>query len=316
VSTRRSWPPIIEAARQIVLSYSYLITLRQLHYLLVSVAIGGYRNHDDDYGRLSELTAQARRDGTFPDLLDQTRTVHLLDSWTSPKAALADLATWYRRDRTEGQDWCVILGGEKATLLAQLAQWFEDLGIPIVLLRGFGSQSYCDDVAEMVRRDGRPAVLIYAGDFDASGVDILRDFLARCPVFDKVEHIAVTPTQIRPMGLLVNQGKGEDSRADRFRRLHPTWARYADQQVASGAWPQQYSKATRTRPRRLLPNVVQVEAEAIPPQTLQALYQAALDRFWDVSTYEAVLVTEKAERQRLQRAAKRWQPYDEAKGDR
>ena len=41
VSARRSWPPIIERAAEIVNSYAYLITLRQLHYLLVSIAVGG-----------------------------------------------------------------------------------------------------------------------------------------------------------------------------------------------------------------------------------------------------------------------------------
>jgi hypothetical protein len=38
------------------------------------------------------------------------------------------------------------LAGEKATLLAQLAAWFDPLGAPIVLLRGYGSQTYLDNV--------------------------------------------------------------------------------------------------------------------------------------------------------------------------
>jgi hypothetical protein len=218
--TRRSWSVIIEAARSIVLGYSYLITLRQLHYLLVSVAFGGYVNDEACYKRLSALTAEGRRAGRFPALLDQTRTIRRLRSWTSPADAVSDVAQRYRRDRTEGQEWLVVLGGEKATLLAQLAQWFDPLGCPIVLLRGYGSQTYVDDVAEMVEEDGRQAVLIYAGDFDPSGEDILRDFTKRCPVFDKVEHVAVQPGQVASLGLIENPGKATDSRAARFLARH------------------------------------------------------------------------------------------------
>jgi hypothetical protein len=35
--------------------------------------------------------------------------------------------------------------------------------------------TYFDDVSDMLDRDDRPTVLIYAGDFDPSGEDILRD---------------------------------------------------------------------------------------------------------------------------------------------
>ena len=79
-----------------------------------------------------------------------------------------------------------MLGGEKATLLVQLESWFMDLGFPIVLLKGYGSQTYLDDVAERIRDDCRDVVLTSAGDFDASGKDILRDFVNAVPVSDFV----------------------------------------------------------------------------------------------------------------------------------
>ena len=306
---RRSWAPIIAAAKVLVNSYTYLITLRQLHYLLVSTAQKwGYRNNDDDYGRLSELTAAARREGTFPDLIDQTRQIYVADAWDSPKDAVGWLADYYRRDRTEGQEHYLVLGGEKASLLAQLDGWFGDLGVPIVLLRGYGSQSYIDQVALRVERAKRernvPAVLIYAGDLDASGYDILRDFTDRCPVFDKTEHIAVAPNHVlaapRGYGLPINQGKGSDSRAVAFRRQFPVLARYADRQVASGNWSAQHDKKGV-----LLPNVVQIEAEALRPDDLRALYQAAIDTYWDDSPYQAALTQEGADQNRLKGAARR-----------
>lgn len=155
-------------------------------------------------------------------------------------------------------------------------------------------------VAERVIDDGRPAVLIYAGDLDASGVDILRDFTERCPVFDTVEHVATLAAQVCSLGLTIGQGKGDDSRAQSFRGQLPELAAYADGQVSSGAWPAQRSKR-----REQLPNVVQVEAEAIRPDVLRRRYAEAIDLYWDTPAYEATLEREEAERTQLAAMARR-----------
>lgn len=261
------WGPIIGRAGDIVDGYPYLITLRQLHYRLVMTAGLGYQNTESHYKRLSALTAEYRRAGSFPVLLDQTREIHRAQAWTSPQSALQALADQYRLDRSEGQDAFIVLGGEKATLLAQLDDWFSDLGLPIVLLRGYGSQTYIDDVTELVEADGRKAVLVYAGDFDPSGEDILRDFTERCQVFDEVRHIAVRPEQVDELGLVPNAGKASDSRAAGFVERHG--------------------------------QLVQVEVEAIPPDTLRDLYQDAIDDYWDESQCEAVVAREEEQRSRL-----------------
>lgn len=44
---------------------------------------------------------------------------------------------------------------------------------------------------------------------------------------------------------------------------------------------------------------VQVELDALPPDVLRQLYQDAIDRYWDMSAYEAALRREKAERHTL-----------------
>src|SRR5262249_49607092 len=97
------WTPIIEAARKIVEGYKTLVTLRQLHYRLVAAAIAGYLNTQYCYKRLSELSAELRRNDNFPRLADLTRSVHRPFSFENPGDALAWLSIRYRRDRTEGQ---------------------------------------------------------------------------------------------------------------------------------------------------------------------------------------------------------------------
>jgi hypothetical protein len=284
-----NWKPIIRQALNVVRGYPYLITLRQLHYRLVMTQGLGYLNTNNHYKRLSELTARGRREGVFDALQDQTREIYERISWDSPSDGINWLTARYERDRTEGQDHTIYLAGEKATLLAQLRSWFatntvdqngsrlygEDdqasLGFPIILTRGYGSQTYLDNVKEHVLNDGRKAVLIYAGDFDPSGEDILRDFLARCPVWEDVRHIAVRPEQVVDLNLPVTPGKDTDSRAAAFIERHG--------------------------------ELMQVEVEAIPPDTLRDLYTDALEEFWDAATFRASLEQEQADRARLREIA-------------
>ena len=103
----------------------------------------------------------------------------------------------YRRDRTEGQESTIYLGVEKAGLSEQLDSWFGgELGVPIVALGGYASQSLTSAVRRDIATAGRPAVLIYAGDMDPTGEDIDRDFEARVGVFDEVVRVALDVDQV------------------------------------------------------------------------------------------------------------------------
>ena len=246
------------------------LTLRGLHYRLVSdlsVTALGYENRAYCYQRLSDLTARGRRAGTFPDLVDLTRAIELSPSWTGPSSALADLAEQYRRVRTEGQAYSIVIAVEKRTLVSTLRGAFDAFGVPIVAAAGFVSQTLADRLRRRVEADGRPGVLILASDFDPSGEDIARDFEARTDCWERVERVALTDEQVATLGLPESIGKTADSRAREFARRHG--------------------------------RLVQVELEALAPAQLVALYQQALDALWDTTQFEAVLEHEQGERERL-----------------
>lgn len=268
MAERIDWPTVLTEAAEIVYGYSTGVTLRQLFYRLV--AVHRLPNTQSAYKGLSRRTAEARRAGTFPDLIDRGRQIHRVASWSSPEAALAALVAQYRRDRTEGQDVSLYIGVEKAGLVMQLESWFGDLGVPILALGGYSSQTYVDDVAEHAGDQDRPAVLLYAGDFDPSGEDIDRDFVERTGCFDKVVRVALSAAQVTEYDLPPAIGKSTDSRAGAFMERH-------------GA-------------------LVQVELDALPPDVLEALYRDALGEWWDESTFDAVLEVETAERARLEGA--------------
>ena len=270
---RINWAPVIEHAAIIADSYSTPITLRQLFYRLVveqSIA-----NKESTYKRLSDLTAKARRARDFPPLADLTRRIDLAPSWTRPGDILADLAAHYRCDRTEGQTWTVVLGVEKRGMTAQLIDWFGDeRGVPVVALAGYDSESHIAEVRRLVLRQARPAVLLYAGDFDPSGEDILRDYAERSGCWDKIRHIALTDEQVARYELPENPGKTTDSRASAFAARHG--------------------------------RLVQVELDALDPEDLRQLYADATAEFWDESPYRDVMVRERADREALQEFTQRW----------
>lgn len=113
--------------------------------------------------------------------------------------------------------------------------------------------------------------LLYAGDFDPSGEDIDRDFTERTDCWDQVIRVALTADQVTSYGLPPMPGKASDSRAAGFIERHG--------------------------------ELVQVELDALDPDDLRALFQAALGQFWDTSAYEAVLAAEAGDIRRLREAA-------------
>ena len=267
VSHRPDWPALLERAAAIVESYDTLVTLRQLFYRLVAELL--LQNTTNAYKALSRWTAEARRVGSFPALIDRGRRIHRYPTFPSPAEARRWLREIYRRDRTEGQAVSVYLGVEKAGIVEQLQAWFGDLGVPVLAFGGYSSQTYIDDVIADVAAAERKAVLLYACDHDASGEDIDRDFIARAGCWSEVQRVALTAAQVEQYALPPQPGKESDSRAAGFIARHG--------------------------------HLVQVELDALPPDILRALYADAIAEFWDDDAYQRSLVREAAERGTLKR---------------
>jgi hypothetical protein len=180
------------------------------------------------------------------------------------------------RDRSEGQPVSIYLVVEKRGMVNQLWSWFGDLSVTIVALGGYASQSLCDEVKRDVRRQGRPAILLYAGDHDSSGEDIYRDFLARTDCWKETRRIALTPEQVTEYELPEYAPTDDelrklqdDPRAKTFEQRHGS--------------------------------LVQYELDALPPDELRYLYRTAIDEFWDEAAYQDVLQREAEERDPAER---------------
>ena len=247
------WNDILRRAVEIVNSYDTGVTLRQLYYRLVSEGL--MPNRQQSYKTLSAKTAAARREGWFPALIDRTRDIERFDTWESPEHALDWLTKIYRRPRDEGQEWSIYIGVEKHGLTTQLMAWFANLGIPVMALGGYSSQTFVDVVANDVHGQKRKSVLLYAGDFDASGMDIDRDFIERAHIFDETVRVALTADIVRDYNLPPMPGKAEDSRSARFMLEHGELVQVeldalAPNDLRTSTRRPSMSSGTRTRTRR------------------------------------------------------------------
>ena len=102
-------------------------------------------------------------------------------------------------------------------------------------------------------------MLLYAGDHDPSGEDILRDFTKHTR-WDHVERVALCAEQVREFNLPEHAGKRTDSRAAGFTRRHG--------------------------------RLVQVELEALDPDDLHTLYADALARYHNDNAFETAMQRE------------------------
>jgi hypothetical protein len=302
---------VLPVAKAIVLSYDTAVTLRQLFYRLVSLPVGARGRIPNTYSMYTALahnTAEARYAGTFPDLIDHRRTITVAESWDSPRTAIEELRDNYRRDRTEGQQYQIYLGVEKAGLVELLYDWFGDMGLPIIALGGQCSKPYIDQITRRIRRDGRPAVLLYAGDHDPTGWSILQNFVDRTewandelpewhtstmpetlgrkrghakawrdiPNFNRYRkyRVALTPEQCDEYGLPRNPAKEKDPNMDNFLRNFADTL--TDDEVDDGLG-------------------VQVEVDALEPPLLRQLFADAIEQYWDSDVYEGVLAREESD---------------------
>lgn len=266
---RIRWQPVLERAAEIVLSYDTNVTLRQVFYQLVSEHL--IPNTRTAYNTLSSYSAKARRDGWFPPLIDPNREIsRYYPTFDEPQAAIDWVNEIYRRERAGTQDYNIYIAVEKMALAEQLKSWFMSWGISILVLRGYSSQTYADDIRKHVEEDGRESVLIYAGDFDPSGEDILRDFKERTDCWDNDTKVALTKRQIIDYDLPPMMGKVTDSRSAKFIIEHG--------------------------------ELIQVELDALRPNDLRKLYTDELNKWWDEKRYKKELEKEERNKEDLEEA--------------
>ena len=250
----------------------YKMTLRQLYYQLVSKDI--IPNQQKMYAKLSDMLGDARMCGQVDwDVIeDRVRVPKKPNEWDSIRQIVGAAAAQYRKDRHADQNEYVEVWVEKDALSGVLLPITEKYHVTLMVNRGYSSISAMHDAAKRFEREaekGKDCHILYLGDHDPSGLDMIRDVSDRLAKFGEdvqVHSIALTMGQIEEHSPPPNPAKVSDPRAGDYIAQH-----------GRVSW----------------------ELDALRPDTLHELLEKNLEGLIDMGAYEEIIAQEEAEKQRL-----------------
>lgn len=212
---------LIETARAILAEY-HPMTVRQVYYQLVSRQV--IENNRGAYQAVSNALVGARQEGIIPwgwveDRLRRARHVSMWDD-------LADFAETakraYKRDVWATQPGRVECWLEKDALSGIFEDILRRYGVTLHVGRGYDGWDSIHNAAEAYG-DGDGVTVLYFGDFDPSGEDMvrsLRDRLAFLGAEPEIVKVALTRDDIERYNLPPDFTKATDTRQAAFVAKH------------------------------------------------------------------------------------------------
>lgn len=254
---------LIDAANVLIADYNrrgFDLTLRQLYYQFVARNL--ITNTEASYKSLGDLVGDARLAGLIDwhAIVDRTRGVRGNQHWEKPSEVVEAAANTFALDKWADQPNYVEVWVEKDALRGIVARVCGRLDVNYFSCRGYSSLSEMWAAAQRVRarvKAGKHAVILHLGDHDPSGLDMTRDIEAKLDLFKapaQVERIALNMAQVRQYSLPPNPAKVTDSRYTKYQ-----------EQYGDSSW----------------------ELDAVDPQTLTNLIDAAVRRYMRQSLFNA-----------------------------
>ncbi len=266
---------IIETA-QTILAAHHPMTVRQVYYQLVSGQV--IENNRSQYQAVSMALVHARQEGVIPWgwIEDRLRRPRHVSMWEG----LADFANTvlrsYRRDVWPEQPVYLEVWLEKDALSGIFEDVLSPYGITLNVGRGYDGWDSIHKAAQRFQGE-RDTIILYFGDFDPSGEDMVRSLRERLAFFGckpEIRKCALTMEEVTRYQLPPDFTKATDSRQKAFVE------QYGDIAVELDALPTEVLRTrltteieTRLNMRAL--RAVQQEEEADRIQLGEVLQQMA-----------------------------------------
>jgi len=253
------------------------MTVRQIFYQLVSRQV--IENSRSAYQAVSKALVAARCEGIIPwaHIEDRLRKPRHVSMWSGLSDFAETAGAAYRRDLWVEQPVYIETWLEKDALSGIFEDAIDSYGVTLNVGRGFDGWDSIHNAATRFREhetNGRPVIVLYFGDFDPSGEDMVRSLaerLANQGSEPEIIKCALTLDDIRRYGLPTDFTKHTDTRRAAFVR------KWGD---------------------------VSVELDALPLEVLQARIIEEVETRIDLEALRRVQRQERKERQRLVDALK------------
>lgn len=261
------------------------ITIRGLHYRMVAL---GMTNSNTHYARVKSAMTYARRNGQVPyeqftdyerETMGQTANA---DTTVEGKVyttsyIIEHYLKTYEKNKWENQRYYPEVWIEKKALIGVFENLCKQNDVLLSPCKGYPSLTFLNDAAERfidVQAEGQEVVILYFGDYDASGEDIPRSIKENLQndfgVSVKIRRVLLMEDQVISMGLPPAPTKSGDSRGN-------TWT-----------------------------GLGQVELDSVEPKIIQKYCQEAIDSLLDEDLFSDLMKQQREEKIEYQAAVKKW----------
>lgn len=222
---------LLDAARE-VLTAHHPMTVRQVYYQLVSRQV--IENSRTQYQAVSNALVSARKEGLVPwDWIeDRLRRPRHVSMWQNLTEFWATVKNSYRRDVWVDQGAYLECWLEKDALSGIVEDVLNPFCVTLNVGRGYDGWDSIHNAAG--RYEGKDVTILYFGDFDPSGEDMVRSLEERLNFFDvypEIVKVALTLDDITAHNLPPDFTKATDTRRAAF------VAKYGDVSVELDALP-------------------------------------------------------------------------------
>jgi len=267
-------------------SQGLVLTLRQLYYQLVSRDI--IANKQTEYKKLGRLLLEGRMCGIvdWEAIDDRLRVVQKSSSWNNPKDIINSAAYSFALPRQQGQKRHVEVWIEKDALSGVVERVVAPYHIPLMVNRGYSSASAMHDAFERFWRAaqrGQSVSIIYLGDHDPSGKDMIRDIHDRITEFMNGPKYLPFKFHITGIALTMDQIEEYDPPPNPAKITDPRATQYIEE-FGESSW----------------------EVDALRPEVLNQIITDAITERIDMDLYKSILEKEEGDKARLGELVKRW----------
>ena len=254
------------------------LTLRQLYYQLVTKNL--IKNEERSYKNLSNLVSDARLAGLldWDAIEDRIRVPRIPPEWSDIQDLVDSALYSYRLPRWKTQENYIELWVEKDALAGVLQPLAHQYHIPMMVNRGYSSQSAMYEASKRFLDQSKiNLAILYLGDFDPSGEDMVRDIEDRMRIFGctdefEIRKIALTLSQVKKYNPPPNPAKHSDPRSKEFIAKH-----------GASSW----------------------EVDAINPKELSRIIKEEIKSYIDTDAMEIILTKEEEDKQKLTEAVQK-----------
>jgi hypothetical protein len=218
-SRRRATNDEMEERARFLIDYAERhgpITVRGLYYQAEVAGLPGIDKTEASYTKVQGQVLKLRRSGRldYEHIADATRWMRKPNSYDGVADAIDATARLYRRNLWRDIDEYVEIWLEKDALAGVIVPITEKYDVPLMVTRGFSSETFTYEAVAQRGDDERDYVIYYLGDFDRSGLDAARSlhekldrFAAECPFRVIFKQLTITEGQIRRLRLSTREPK-------------------------------------------------------------------------------------------------------------